>query len=556
MKTKSKKYLKGRLILLSGILILSVIISFYSCEKSLNDFDNTEKMVDECNIDDNMAFYSTVEDLQADISALKSGDKNRLAINQWTSREDFIRNELKTRLSEPVLKSANLDMASVEVEDSVIFDPYLLKIVNGYREVQINSDVYRLTRYGTFICTEESRFKLRALLEQKNFREMMAKKFKEHVKSSNEINTNEGNNLKNVSILPEGEYVDNQIYYVYPIDDEPYGGGSSGGTPSTTTTLFSSTTDLTRNISMNECDEGDKTLAGEVLENMLGFSVNCENNFSSNKRVKTVFWAQNWFFYASVGIKVKMQSKVLGVWWAKEAQELELGWEGITYEIKTSLLPQYTALTISPDVWDTNLRQVFSSFSSLISFLNNFGLNTSTAPTMLELHQAMCEKGYTQWYQQSLAEFNSSFWALDYYADNYKATTFKDKFINYGGKAAYNALKGWLKPDDKAKVDNLLAQKRSIIINVVNNSYTVTRMILPGEDMKHAYSENKMEYLFDYSKAAVPVELGVKTNGDSKVYLVKFHKAPNTYTILKGSSIYGAAKYNDTWKGSKIVKKE
>lgn len=553
MKTKIKKYVNRPLQLIVGIICIG-IISFVvnSCQKDVNDFNqdeiNPDEITEECYSDDNMMYFSSIEDLQLDVKALSSGEKESVKSDEWSSREVFIRKKLKDKFSENTLKSAGIDINTIEVEDSIIQDPFLLKVVNGFREVQVKDKVYKLTEFGTFICTEESRFKLRELLKDEDFRQKMAILYKEKAQTQEEVDTR----LK-TAMPPDGEYAFDDIYYEYPLNNTDPFGGSGGST--TTTPSFSSTTELTEDIIMNECDESSKTLAGELIGGILGYSVNCENNFSSNKRVKTVFWSQNWGFYNSVGIKVKMQSKVLGIWWAKQAEELKLGWESIYYEIKTSYKPEYLTFTINQEVFNTQLSETFSSFSSFTSFMGHFGFSTSEAPSFIELHNAVCEKNYYEWSKQNHLGISEEYQNLDYFIKFGDYNKIWNKIKGEGTKAGLNYFKSIVKPELKTELEKLLAEKKNISINFVDENFRLTRLLLPAKAIKRSYSNNKMEHLFDYSKSK-GFEFGVRFSGPDKFFLVKFHKAPNSFKILEGSSIYGAAKYNGEWRGSKIVKKE
>ncbi|KAB1069722.1 hypothetical protein F6U93_02585 [Tamlana haliotis] len=60
-------------------------------------------------------------------------------------------------------------------------------------------------------------------------------------------------------------------------------------------------------------------------QNILGTTYVCVDYFDSRRRIKTEFWSQDYFFYESVGVQAKTQTKTLGIWWASESDELVLG---------------------------------------------------------------------------------------------------------------------------------------------------------------------------------------------------------------------------------------
>lgn len=71
----------------------------------------------------------------------------------------------------------------------------------------------------------------------------------------------------------------------------------------------------------------NNTLWGSVF----GPSSDCTQEFSNRKRLKTKVWNQNYLLYSSLGTSVRSQRKRLGIWWASDADELELGIDFVTY---------------------------------------------------------------------------------------------------------------------------------------------------------------------------------------------------------------------------------
>ncbi len=67
-----------------------------------------------------------------------------------------------------------------------------------------------------------------------------------------------------------------------------------------------------------------------------------------------------------------------------------------------------------------------------------------------------------------------------------------------------------------------------------------------------AYNDNKIEKLLDYSEGALAI--GYSNYGGESFFNFRLYKAPETYTIEPGSSIFGLAKYSNSWRGSRIVK--
>lgn len=67
------------------------------------------------------------------------------------------------------------------------------------------------------------------------------------------------------------------------------------------------------------------------FDHIFGPSKKCIDKFASDRRIKTRAWNQNFLVYSSVGIRTKTQKRTLGVWWASDSDEIELGYEIVKY---------------------------------------------------------------------------------------------------------------------------------------------------------------------------------------------------------------------------------
>ena len=517
---------------------MGIVFLFFSCQKERIDTVTT----DDCNseISDGTPYFQSVADFNNVIEEVKSGITN-YDKDGWVSRAEYLKQRKLIALSSMNLKSAGIDESQINVEDSVVKDPYLLQLLNDKREVQIGDDVYKITDLGLFECPPERLNDLRYLLTQESFKEVVRQKL---------LDWKATHSLKSAAMVApiesESVPIDQDIIMILP--EEPISGGGGG----TSTGGSSSDPIFLENATMNSCDESNKTLAGEIIAGVVGYSVNCENNFTSSKRVKTVFWAQNWFFYSSVGIKVKMQSKVLGVWFQKDAQELHLGWEKIRYKLKTSILPEIATLRINSDVFNTHLSDIFSSWSSFVAFCNKFHVDISKSPTFAQLHQQLVENSFKEWQYRTVRYYNNDFADLVWYIKHGDYDKFKVYLEGTATKTALNFLKSKLDPATKDELEQHQQRKENISFTFVDENFNVERVLMPQESASEGFNTNKIEKILDYDSGALAVAVGL--NGSTPFYGVKLYKAPISYEILKGSSIFGVAKYENSWRGSRIEK--
>ena len=72
-----------------------------------------------------------------------------------------------------------------------------------------------------------------------------------------------------------------------------------------------------------------------LITKVFGPAIECDDNFSSKKRIKVRAWNQNYLIFSSVGVKVKSQIKKALIWWESDADKLELGCNTITFGLPT-----------------------------------------------------------------------------------------------------------------------------------------------------------------------------------------------------------------------------
>ncbi len=307
---------------------------------------------------------------------------------------------------------------------------------------------------------------------------------------------------------------------------------------------------------MNECDEGSKTKVGDLIGGVVGYSVNCENNYSSRKRVKSVFWAQNWFFYSSVGIKVKMQKRRLGIWWAEKAQNLELGWDVIEYKVKYDLNPKYYTLSIDENILQTKFHDL-AHFDKIKEIIKNFKIKNGRYPNAMMMHRELCRQNYKEWTVRDIKYYDNTYADLVWYLKNGDYDRVRNKVRGLSSKAILNWLKSELKsswdPSETNTFDDWNRLPENKIMTLINENMEVTRIVLPQEGAMKAVNENKMEKILDYSEGVF--SFGYSNKGGTSFFDVRVYKAPTTYKIQNGSSIYGLARYDNQWRGSRIVKR-
>jgi|GEM_PF-7048412 hypothetical protein len=506
------------------IAMLAVVLTIFSaCEKEV--IQTTDQKIEEnlC-YDESVLEFNSQNEVKKLISEMKENDftnyneiKKR---NNFSSLDDYNKLHIKSATNEEDIES--------EPEDSIVRDPFLIRLLDEKRSIIIDGYYYRITNNGMFRCTKDERSKLDEYL----------------------ANSSITFNIDNPGEKDEFVEVSEGIELFLP--KKIFAGDIDNYVPNNK--LKSSNLDY---AIMNECDEGTKTIAGDIIAGVVGYSVNCENNYSSNRRVKSVFWAQNWFFYSSVGIKVKMQRRRFGIWWAKDAQNLELGWDMIEYKINYDFNPDYLNLAISENVLNADFHNL-GHFDKIMDILKNFKVETGSFPNSMTLHRELCKRNFKEWTIRNVRYYNNSFADIVWYLKNGDYDRIRNQVAGQGTKALLSWLKGELNsswdPDDTNTFEDWNNLPVNKVMTLINEEMEVTRILLPQEGALVATNENKIEKILDYSEGVFA--FGYSNKGGESFFNAKLYKAPSTFEIQNGSSIYGLAKYDNQWRGSRIVKRE
>ncbi len=354
----------------------------------------------------------------------KRGDHSNLNVKGFISLEDNNKTLLKSTNGSTENEKEN------DGDDEIVHDPFLVKLLNSEREIQVGEFYYRITNLGMFRCLPEKRSYIDSLITKNEFDWLNISQ----IEVDSFIEIADGIEL----FLPENLFYRNTNAHESSFNE------------------FIKSANI-QFANMNQCNESSKTWAGELFAGVLGYSVNCENNFSSDRRVKTVFWAQNWFFYSSVGIKTKMQKRSLGIWWAENAQQLELGWEKIEYKVNLNINSDYYNLAISFDVLNTNFAGL--KWKNIINdIVNDFKFSTGRFPTGYDLHKELCNRQFKEWTIRTIKSYNNQYADLIWYTTKAKQgdiiNKLKGQTVKIGLEQLYSYLNQNFSNNDPTNVIN------------------------------------------------------------------------------------------------------
>jgi hypothetical protein len=248
----------------------------------------------------------------------------KLYINGFRSHQAMVNPENETLLMKFAEEKAAIRNLSSKYKSSgdkdkehdFIPDPFFAAIVNQNNELIVGDTLYKYTKEkGLFFAH------LKDSTHLFNF-------FKNDETNKNTKNkSTRKESISNVDPCEERELyggvtsVDETISrYVAPIEEEDCGGGYGGGGSTTpAVTVEENISEIINNLP--NC-QGVK---GNFFQTLFGKSYYCKQYWTGTTRLRTEFWSKNWLVYASTGIQVKSQRKILGAWFKNKVSVLYLG---------------------------------------------------------------------------------------------------------------------------------------------------------------------------------------------------------------------------------------
>lgn len=293
------------------ITILSIIL-FSSCQKQ--DILEEHSTKQSINYRNGRLVFETHEEFKTLIDKVKSNpsiNSDIFFINEiGNDYQKF--NEEKNITKQNLLKQQTVPSKKEEVEE-LVDDKDFSKLLNSQNEIEVEGTIYKITEYGTFICSIHKYDYLNAIIE----------------KYENNENVQE-------SVI-EG--------YLYKIEDGILRYDTFGETEKNTIEYNAYMEDdsnpASDRVSRIEEEIETKvikdrhTIVGGFIQDTFGFSASYEREFSSSRRVKVKFSSPNFVLFSYINAKVKFQKKNWIGWSETNCEQLVLGWDGINYSFKS-----------------------------------------------------------------------------------------------------------------------------------------------------------------------------------------------------------------------------
>ncbi len=382
------------------------------------------------------------------------------------------------------------------VPDSIIADYFFSRVVNPHRMIQVGDSVYKFIHNGVLVTHKNKVSALGNITMVENpfinpnigvdENGMYIFKLNEDVNFITP-NTNSNNNSNNIN---------NIINVISP----------EKGNPSGEIKLQNGRTiyDVRTVYFYAENDAGE---LHEFWYGLWGDYVLAVNPINQNYRMAVGLYNTNYAnIYAEIGANVKLQKKVLGMWWNVSADEAFLGWEGVELIFET---PNIT--TIAPP-------DPFAQASS----------NATNIPDLIK-----CRFDFN----------NNEDYLLELPYSTYKEDELVAHIVRKARSRAISKRNGYLTNIVNAQSNNLGAY------TINDNHLYIT--CKPGEKSKiNSYTFTQEFYrdlfVFDFNISFV-----IGSNG---VSITDFSITPAELPELGRSSVYGVVKFNGNWYGARVIK--
>jgi len=267
--------------------------------------------------------------------------------------------------------------AYVEPDDDLITDDYFAGLLNFDREIVVDGKLHKYTNEGVFRVELSLKADLDTYIADNNITEL-------NYPDPDTIEKGLVQVTPTVERYARLQYYDPCNYFAEPgfgddVLNDCYGGGgySGGGSSGSGTTSTPDHTETMKNY-MKNLEPCDTQNGGIFGWNPFGTSKKCFSYHSSDHRVKTKYWNEDYLFYASIGVKVKHQKK--GWWWyAKTTDEVALvinqAMFAVTYP---NQIPNYNAL---PTFSSNNQRLYYYNGKFYDNFSASYAVATGWTPT-------------------------------------------------------------------------------------------------------------------------------------------------------------------------------
>lgn len=474
--SKGFEVLNSRLIIDSPESLTKLLLE----AKNDNSYEDFKKNIQSY---ENSGFKSLMPTFNSD--ADENIIKEYQAFKLTDSKKIHSRNNLKTNLDE---EKSNLN------DDVLIADPYFALILNRDREIQVGNNIYKFTDKGLFFT------------DSSNYDNLI--KVAERVQPCMPLSTGPNEIIA----------LDNNVSLYRPTPDP------CGGTPPPPPPPYTPPAPPKPLPTKEEIRDNLKVCnyRSTWLDDIFGPSQDCTDNFESDKRIRVKTWSQNYFIFASVGVKVESQNRFMRIWWAEDINEVEVGYSLASFEYD-GIDMQWPSSTVDFDYEYGDY--VIDQYGQYKGFANN-------AP-----------RSFFESFP--IEDADKTLIKIYLYRTLPEILNLPSNYYNITGKEFNKGVQGI--------VEDAVKRLKSTLNKEINGNSAV--LVYPSADHKKLHflytnwrqtetNDNKISETFDWNTAVI----GFSTKGGSSDPI---YDKPRTYKNFQ-IVCYGMGRRGSTWKGARI----
>lgn len=492
------------------LLLIPLLLAITSCEKDSQNLENQKK--EEITKTSRASFKNASELEEVYKSYKDSPNKlyNKLKSIGFikSKKTDFSFSKLAT-----VDPNGNYSIPQDIInEELLIEDPFISEIVNEDLELAVDDVVYKITPYGTLYTPVGNYEEMQDLVEEFNMDKLSLNDAINYELYEHPVANEEGL----YEVAPGVMLYD--TYEVATTKKEL--SGRTSGIPQDIVNTVAVAKIQNEEVnagfysSLPVIKYGKHTFLGKIWSGIFGGANNevYTANFSGKRRIKVSLYNRNYVVRKVLGLKVKTQKKNWIGWSGTNADEIRLGWDGISFTMEDKITPA--------NPWDALQKALEPYRPNAYNNSVDWNPNTSSSPIKYEIdllgHDASLDlsKGFQQ---------------------GVKLLYDQAKRLNKNvPKNQQSAVSTWLNSQRRQAI--VIAGPQELVFN---NREEINVGIAHFTDM--IVSFNMSGGNVNWQKTAV--NSINSTMNASKI-------------VMQYASIYGVARFGNTWKGAYIEKSE
>ncbi|MGJ1197674.1 hypothetical protein ACR777_15925 [Sphingobacterium spiritivorum] len=499
-----------------NILILLLLAFLSSCEKEIKDIVVEKGSRDGVNakLNGSRLSFKSYSELNQVFEVYK-GKTNTLKMQLKALGFDRIK---KTDI--PFVKLAMADQNSNDItsqnlitEDDLIDDPIIEEIVNNELEIEVENIIYKITPYGTLFSPKDNYDRMTQVVEEFSMDRLTMYDAINYDIYENPLSTED-----DIYEVAPGVLLYDTYEVVKTKDEVPNSNSSTNDVIKVAASANINNTDVNNGeySSLPVIKYGKHTFLGKIWSGIFGGANNevYTANFSNKRRIKVSLYNRNYIFRKVIGLRVKTQKKNWIGWSTTAADEIRLGWDGISFTKDDKITPA--------NPWDA-MQKVLEPYRAS-QFQPNPDWDPLQRPTPLKYEFNLLGSGVS----------------LDLSRGFQQAT-----------KLVYDQTKRFLNKN--------IPKNQTSTVSLWLDSQLKTPVIIAGpNEIRATNKEELIMELDSYTDFVFSFSIGANGNINwTKTALNTVDKSKNASKIvMQYASIYGVARFGNTWKGAVIEKSE